>query len=108
MANIILATGFSFIPLYIFIYLCIKFSDLYENSTTGIFCLLGNECKVKNPSLENFTRNVYRNWEGHSAFVAIKPSIKDSKYLTSTNGFIIRHFAGDVTYATVSDLFIHT
>lgn len=59
----------------------------------GIFNLLDDECKMPKSSSMYFTDNVIKNWKGNK-HVAIRK--------TGSAGFIIRHFAQDVVYNTVS------
>lgn len=67
---------------------------MFENKTNGIFALLEDEGKLRKNSNENFTNRISEISKNHIA-------------LTSTlNGFIIKHYARNVEYSTVSEYFI--
>lgn len=68
---------------------------MIDHKYIGIFAHLNNESKLKVPSGKNFTSNVHKSWS--SMYLSVKPkkSIEE--------GFLIRHFAGDVFYDTVSE-----
>lgn len=66
--------------------------DLFEEKTLGIFHLLDNECKLKQPNLKNFK---------HAVIATHKNKIIQERAKTELNGFTIRHFAQDVQYCCV-------
>lgn len=71
--------------------------DLLENKSFGIFQLLDNECKMKQPSLKNFMHIVNVTYKNSHLF----PKLLPNRANTELNSFIIRHFAQDVQYTTV-------
>lgn len=63
--------------------------------------MLDDESKMRNPSLENFGRNLRVAGAKHSAFAL--PRISSStNTINSQYCFIIRHFARNVCYSAVS------
>lgn len=71
--------------------------DLLENKTFGIFTLLDNQCKMKNPNLMNFVNTVKSTHQNSQVFTEVRPNPAK----TECNSFIVRHFAHDVQYTTV-------
>lgn len=77
-----------------------NYSDLFENRNTGIFSLLDDECKMRDPKLENFMQN-FKSMHSSCPACSFFPSIC-SKYPQSTqNEFLIQHFARKVYYNSV-------
>lgn len=71
--------------------------DLFDHKTIGLFCLLNDECKLRNPSLENFVRSLKNSWEKQT-MAPIKWNTMSQRTETT---FLIQHFTADVRYATV-------
>lgn len=69
------------------------FIDVFENRSEGIFSLLEDECKKRDPSSVNFAHTIL----SKSKPMLILPKIKSSE-------FIIRHCTKDVSYSTVYHL----
>lgn len=63
---------------------------MFENKVFGIFQILDNECKLKEPKLKNFVNAVN---EKH------KKKLAPNRANAALNSFTIRHFAQD----TVTD-----
>lgn len=59
----------------------------------GIFTLLDDEMRFSTSSSQDFSQKVENIWKSHPAFI-----LSNSK----EQGFLIRHFARDVIYSTVS------
>lgn len=66
--------------------------DLLENKTFGIFQLLDDECKLRQPSLTNFV---------HTVKATHKNKLIPNRAKNELNSFTIRHFAQDVQYCCV-------
>lgn len=79
--------------------MCNFYLELFEHKTFGIFQLLDDECKMKQPSLKNFMFSV------NSRHMITKfPALLPNRPKTEQNCFMIRHFTRDVHYTTVSIL----
>lgn len=80
-----------------------EFSELFDQKPCGIFSLLDDECKLKEPSVENFSSKLHFTWNNSdlkpSSSKAIKFDHIDSKK------FAVNHFAGPVHYSTVNIYF---
>lgn len=73
------------------------FLDVYENKFRGIFKLLNDTGKMQCLTVKDFVEIAFANWEKSS--ILARP--RDTQ-----NGFIIRHFTGNVLYNTVSQCFM--
>lgn len=70
--------------------------DLFDDSTSGIFRILDDSIRMSAQSTTDFIDNVFSKWKGN-------PNLTRPKSLVSKiEGFVIRHFAGDVYYNVVS------
>ena len=67
--------------------------SLIEKSRTGIIALLDETCIFPKGTDPMFARKLYQNCTENSNFVATKKNVVD-------NQFVIRHYAGEVTYNT--------
>lgn len=77
------------------------FLELFDHKSIAIFSLLDDECKIREPSVQNFTYKL-RTVSNNNHTVVADPNLRAIKWLhNSENNFIIRHFAGDVRYSTV-------
>lgn len=74
-------------------------SDLFE-SKYNIFSLLDEETKLPKPSSASFTNNLHSAWKDHSQ-LSVPRALRSHRTLRDEEGFIIKHFAGDVCYTTV-------
>eukprot|EP00930_Biecheleria_cincta_P008752 TRINITY_DN1102_c0_g4_i1.p1 TRINITY_DN1102_c0_g4~~TRINITY_DN1102_c0_g4_i1.p1 ORF type:complete len:1698 (-),score=377.82 TRINITY_DN1102_c0_g4_i1:140-5233(-) len=69
--------------------------QLIEAKTTGVFSMLDEECIVPNGSDQGFCNKLMKQHKGHRRFDEIK---------TKPTWFVIKHFAGPVSYCTDSFL----
>ncbi|RDD45946.1 Unconventional myosin-VI [Trichoplax sp. H2] len=75
--------------------------DIIEAKPNGIFNLLDEESKLPKSSCEHFTLAVHDRYDGHFRLMAPRKSaVSTYRTLRNEEGFIIRHFAGAVCYAT--------
>ncbi|XP_055307856.1 myosin heavy chain 95F-like [Sitodiplosis mosellana] len=75
--------------------------ELIESKSNGIFALLDEESKLPKPSFDHFTLEVHKAWNGHIRLMLPRASrFKGHRTLRDEEGFLIRHFAGDVSYNT--------
>lgn len=70
--------------------------DLFHHKSRGIFSILNDECKLQNPSMQNFGSNLKNSWE--KAETSITWNFRGQHSETT---FLIRHFASEVRYSTV-------
>lgn len=85
-------------------YICILYYwnlDLFDNKSIGIFSLLDDECKFRNPSVKNFACKLKSSW----ITPKMVPINWNNPRQKSDDTFLIRHFTSDVHYATVRPLF---
>lgn len=68
-------------------------TDLIAERKFGIFSLLNDETKMPHPSVRNFTINIHNTWKSSTVLIRHTQNVSD--------GFMVRHFAGDVFYKTV-------
>lgn len=73
------------------------FLDLYENKIHGIFKVLDDTGKMQCQTAAIFVQNIFANWK-NSAVLAVPKS----QEIRHTDGFVIRHYVGDVFYNVVS------
>ncbi|XP_074104363.1 myosin heavy chain 95F-like [Cotesia typhae] len=76
---------------------CIK---MIGDSEKGIFSILENALRLSNPKPEDFTKEVYKTWAKHPNFKEPALTRESSCELRKDEGFLIKHFAGDVCYHT--------
>eukprot|EP00736_Rhodelphis_marinus_P009804 Rmarinus@m.18601 len=72
--------------------------DVLETKGTGIFAILDEECKLPKGTDRAFTGKVHISHEQSAC--CRKPKMGRNCKLTETEAFVIRHFAGEVTYVT--------
>lgn len=82
--------------LYLKNYFDIAILDLYENRTKGIFKILDDTIKMQSQTTAIFVQNLFANWANSPTFAVPKTQ----KFLQN-DGFIIRHYVGDVLYNVV-------
>lgn len=81
------------------------FLELFDHKLKGIFPILNDECKVREPNVENFTLKL-RSSPHNPKLDEANSSLRAINWpRNSKNAFIIRHFAGNVLYSTVKPLF---
>lgn len=73
---------------------------LLEHKTFGIFQLLDDECKLKQPNLGNFMLSVSSRHKDCKMLSTLTTSLSN-RAKTEQEGFVIRHFARNVHYTTV-------
>lgn len=78
--------------------------ELFDHKSKGIFSLLDDESKVREPSVQNFTSKLRSVWDNHSDVADLNLRAINLLH-TPKNTFTIRHFAGVVRYSTVKILF---
>lgn len=79
------------IPRISFFYL-----ELFDHISNGIFPLLDDVCKTREPSVKIFVQNLRTAWNQNSKLKIIDWQCK------SESTFTIHHFAGPVCYSTVN------
>lgn len=78
--------------------------DVFDHKSIGIFPLLDDECKIREPSVRNFT---YKLRSMCDSSHVVDPNLRVMNCLHNPeNTFIIRHFAGAVRYSTVLILYL--
>jgi myosin-5 len=73
--------------------------ELIEQSPLGIFGILDEVCRLPRPNDNDFTDKVLAQLESHASLSAPKVSRKCK--IGKSEGFIVEHFAGKVTYSSV-------
>eukprot|EP00741_Cyanophora_paradoxa_P012596 tig00020614_g12171.t1 len=73
--------------------------DMIEKRPGGILHILEEENRMPNGSDKSFCLKVHEAFKGHSRLAApAVASRKETGYLTKDEGFLVNHFAGEVTY----------
>eukprot|EP01119_Soliformovum_irregulare_P017877 TRINITY_DN5376_c0_g1_i4.p1 TRINITY_DN5376_c0_g1~~TRINITY_DN5376_c0_g1_i4.p1 ORF type:complete len:1818 (+),score=627.39 TRINITY_DN5376_c0_g1_i4:113-5566(+) len=72
--------------------------NLVEGKRTGIFALLDEECIMPKGTDKSFTSKVHTNHTSNNNLAV--PVAKGKMRLTKDEGFVIKHFAGEVTYTS--------
>lgn len=75
--------------------------DLVEAKKNGLLALLDEECIIPKGSDHSFCAKVHTTHASNAYLEAPKPSSQSKKKLNKDEGFIVKHFAGEVCY-TVS------
>lgn len=73
-----------------------QFLDLYENKIKGIFKVLDDMNKMPCQTTQVFVQNVFANWSNSPVLAVPK-----SHGIQEEDGFLIRHYVGDVFYNVV-------
>ena len=68
--------------------------NMLEKPPNGVLRLLDSQCKAPNPTEQNFCKELNKT---HAKADFIVPTRKQK--MTDDEGFIVRHYAGDVVYA---------
>ena len=74
--------------------LCVRWQDLLEGKPSGLFLLLDTQCKTPNGNEGGYVKSVNSTHAKH-AFLASHQKAK----LREDDGFVVKHFAGDVMCA---------
>ena len=72
--------------------------DVIDLIESGIMGLLDEELKLPSGSPEGFCSKLHANHGSHKRLAAPRPSRTSKVRLTRDEGFVLKHFAGDVTY----------
>ena len=84
-----------------------KVIELLEKSPTGIFPMLDAQCKMPKGSDTNFNLAICKQHATQPHFASLSSSkvkVKKTSNMAADEVFVIRHFAGDVVYSSITFL----